>query len=47
MKNIQLEDLNSLVSPEMSKARGNRTGFNVMIVHFYIYSKLDIIRYDT
>ena len=25
----------------------NITGFNIKIVHFYIYRKLDIIRYDT
>ena len=26
--------------------RGNKTGFNIMIVHFYIRRKLDILRYD-
>jgi len=35
MKNIQLEDLNSLVSPEMSKARGNKTGFNGLSIFIY------------
>ena len=38
IKDFKEKDLNSLVSPEMSKARGNKTGFNVMIVHFYIYT---------
>ena len=36
-----------IVSPEMPKARANKTGFNIMIVHFYIRRELDIIRYDT
>ncbi len=29
----------------MPKARANKTGFNIMIVHFYIRRKLDTIRY--
>ena len=38
----------SFVSPEMPKARTNKTGF-IMIVqlHLYIRRELDIIRYDT
>ena len=36
----------SFVSPEMPMARSNKTGFNIMIVHFHILRKLDIIRYD-
>ena len=31
---------------EMPKARANKTGLNIMIVHFYIRRKIDIIRYD-
>ena len=34
----------SFVSHEMPKARANKTGFDIMIVHFYIRRKLDIIR---
>ena len=34
-----------LFSPEIPKARTNKTGFNIMIVHFYIRRKLDIIQY--
>ena len=37
----------SFVSSEMAKAGAKKTGFNIMIVHFYILRKLDIIRYDT
>ena len=29
----------------MPKARANKTGFDIMIVHFYIRRKLDMIRY--
>ncbi len=36
----------SFVSPEIPKARANKTGFNIMIVHLYINRKLDIIGYD-
>ena len=36
----------SFVSSEMSQARAIKNGFNIMIVHFYIHRKLDImIRY--
>ncbi len=35
------------VGPKMPEARSNKTGFDIMIVHFYIRRKLDIIRYDT
>ena len=37
----------SFVIPEMPNARANKTltGFIIMIVHFYIGRKLDIIRY--
>ena len=34
----------SFVRPEMPKARANKTGFNPIIVHFYIRGKLFIIR---
>ena len=30
----------------MLKARANKAGFKIMIVHFYIRKKLDIIRYN-
>ena len=29
----------------MPKARSNKTGFNIMVVHFYIRRKLDIKQY--
>ena len=36
----------SFVSPEIQNAQANKTGFYLMIVHFYnIRRKLDIIRY--
>ena len=31
----------------MPQARANQTGFNIMIVHFYICKILDTMRYDT
>ena len=34
----------SFVSPEMLKARANKTAFNIMIVHFYIRKKLDTVK---
>ena len=34
----------SFFSPEMPKARAKKTGFNLIIVHFYIRRKLD--KYD-
>ena len=37
----------SFVSPEVLNARTIKTGFNIMIVHFYIRRKMYIIRYDT
>ena len=38
----------SIASPEMPKARANKTAFNIMPVHFDIISrKLDIKQYDT
>ncbi len=38
----------SFVSPETPKARANTIScFNIMIIHFYIRRKLDIIQYDT
>ena len=37
-------DKTSFDSPEMPKARANKTGINVIIVHFYIRRKLDVIR---
>ena len=37
----------SFVSPEMPNARAYKTGFDIMIVHFNIRRKLDIIRYDS
>ena len=36
-----------IVTPEMPKARANKSRFNIMIVHFYIRRELDIIRNDT
>ena len=33
----------SFVSPEMAKVRANLTGFNMMINHFFIRRKMDII----
>ena len=33
----------SFIRPEMPKARANK----IMIVHFYVCRKLDIIRYNT
>ena len=35
--------LEPFFSPEMPKARAKKSGFNFMIVHFYIHRKLDII----
>ena len=35
----------SFVSPEMPEAQANKTGFS-MIVHFYIFKKLDIKRFS-
>ena len=37
----------SFASLKMPKSRANKTGFDTIIVHFYIRKKLDIIRYDT
>ena len=37
----------SFVSPEILKARADKTSVNIMIVNFYIYRKLDIITYNT
>ena len=37
----------SFVIPEMPKTRANKTGFDIVIVHFYIRRKLDITRNDT
>ena len=37
----------SFVRPEMAKAGAKKTDFNIIILHFYILRKLDIIRYDT
>ena len=37
----------SFVSPKIPKARFNKTCFNIIIVHFYIRRKLDLIIYDT
>ena len=34
----------SFVIYEMPQASANKTGFNIIIVHFYIRRKLDIIR---
>ena len=36
-----------LATTKLPKARANKTGFDIMIVHSYIRRKLDIIRYDT
>ena len=36
--------LKPFFSPEVPEARANKTGLNLMIVHFYISGKLDIIR---
>ena len=33
----------SFGSPKMPKALANKTGFDIIIVHFYICRKLDII----
>ena len=35
IKDFKEKDLNSLVSPEMSKARGNKTGFNGLSIFIY------------
>ena len=35
------------VSPDIPKARANKTVLNIIFVHFYIRRKLDIIRYNT
>ena len=34
----------SFVKPVMLKARANKTAFDIMIVHFYIRKKLDIVK---
>ncbi len=39
--------LKPVFQPEMPKARTNKTGLNLMTVHFYIRRKMDIIRYNT
>ena len=43
MKMYDFKNKNSFVSSEMLKARAKITGFDIMIVHFYIRRKLDII----
>ena len=45
MYNYEIET--SFVSPEIPKAQANKIDLNIMIVHFYIRRKLDIILYDT
>ena len=45
MYNYKFKPVN--VRQEMPKARANKTGFNIIIVHFYILLKLNILRYDT
>ena len=37
----------SFVRPELQITWTNKTGFIIMVVHFYIRRKLDIISYDT
>ena len=41
---IKMYSYKTKVSPEMAKALANKTGFNFLIVHFYIRRKLDIMR---
>ena len=36
--------LKPVLNPEVPKAPAKKTGLNLMIVHFYIRRKLDIIR---
>ena len=41
MCNFKIE--NSFLNPEMPKSRAKKTGYNIMIVHFCIRRKLDVI----
>ena len=43
--NIQLKIKPSFINLAIPKARANKTGLDIMILHFYIRRKLDIIRY--
>ena len=41
---IRMNTRKCFFSPEVPEAPAKKTGFNLMIVHFYIRRKLDIIR---
>ncbi len=42
MCNYKIET--SFVGPEMPKAWANKTFIDIMIIHFYIHRKLDVVR---